>query len=293
MLANTIKTTLLLTTLTIIFILMGQALGGQQGMILAFGLAIVMNVGAYWFSDSIALKSAGAREVSEQQAPQLFTIVRQLAQKADLPMPRVYLIENPTPNAFATGRNPQHAAVAVTAGILNILSPDELSGVLAHELAHVKHRDTLIATVVATVAGAITLLASMARWAFIFGGYGGGRNSRDQGNPLAGLLMIIVAPIAALLIQMAISRSREFEADSGGAQILGNPLPLASALEKLEAYNKRMPMDIAPSTAHLYIVNPISGEGLRNLFSTHPPIYERVARLKEMGYGKSASSYAR
>ena len=281
---NTIKTVFLLTALTVLFILVGQAIGGRGGMLMAFVLAIVMNLGSYWFSDKIALQMAGAREVSEEEAPDLHSLVQELATYARLPKPRVYLIESNSPNAFATGRDPQHAAVAVTTGILRILGRSELAGVLSHELGHVKNRDTLIATVVAAVAGAITMLAQMAQWAMMFGGFG--RNDSEEGDGLGGLvgglLMIILAPIAATIIQLAISRAREYEADATGARIMGDPNALANALEKLEAGVQYAPMLTAnQATAPLFIVNPFAG-GMSGLFSTHPPIAERVARLRRM-----------
>lgn len=286
---NTIKTVFLLTALTVLFLLVGQALGGRGGMIFAFGLAMVMNFGSYWFSDKIALQMAGAREVSYEEAPDLHRLVEELSTYARIPKPRVYVIENGSPNAFATGRDPQHAAVAVTTGIMRILSRTELAGVLAHELAHIKNRDTLIATVVAAVAGAITMLAHMAQWAMIFGGRRGDDEGEGAGGLVGSLLMIILAPIAATLIQLAISRAREYDADAIGARILGEPNALANALEKLEAGVRHLPMEASQATAHLYIVNPLSG-GLAGLFSTHPPIAERVSRLRRMsmqttGYG--------
>jgi heat shock protein HtpX len=242
-----------------------------------------MNFGSYWFSDKIVLAMYGAQEVTEAEAPDFYALVRQLAMQAGLPMPRVYVIPSETPNAFATGRNPEHAAVAATNGILRILTRDELLGVMAHELAHVKNRDILIQSIAATIAGAITYLAQMAQWAAIFGG---GRSDDDEGGGGFGMiLMAILAPIAAMLIQMAISRSREFGADRGGAEIAGNPLHLASALRKLEMANHQLPMQAAtPASAHLFIVNPLTGGGLMSLFSTHPPVEERVRRLEEMAY---------
>ncbi len=288
---NTIKTVFLLTLLTVLFILVGQAIGGRGGMLMAFMLAMVMNFTSYWWSDKIALQMAGAREVSESEAPDLHQLVAELATYARLPKPRVYMIDNDSPNAFATGRDPQHAAVAVTSGILRILSRSELAGVLSHELGHVKNRDTLIATVVAAVAGAITMLANMAQWAMMFGGFGR-RDDEDNGmgGLVGGLLMIILAPIAATVIQLAISRAREYEADATGAQIMGDPNSLANALEKLEAGVQYRPLVTAnQATAPLFIVNPFAG-GMSGLFSTHPPIAERVARLRKMathshGYG--------
>lgn len=275
---NTLKTTLLLTALTVLFLFIGQLLGGNNGMIIALVFAAIMNMGAYWFSDKIVLKMYGAKEVAEGENPRLVGIVRRGAQSAGLPMPKVYLIPRDTPNAFATGRNPGHAAVAATEGILRILNEDELEGVMAHELTHVKNRDTLISSVVATIAGAISMLANMAMWAGIFGG---GRG-RDRGNGIGLLVMAIVAPLAAVLIQTAISRAREFMADAGGAKISRKPLALASALRKLQNANLRVPMQANPSTAHMFIVNPLSGGSMLSLFSTHPPTEERIARLQEL-----------
>jgi heat shock protein HtpX len=278
---NLFKTALLLGVLTSLLVLIGGGLGGQQGMLIAFVLAALMNFGAYWFSDRMVLAMSGAQAVDEAQAPGLYRVIRTLATRAGLPMPRVYVIPEDTPNAFATGRNPEHAAVAVTEGSLRILDEEELEGVLAHELAHVKNRDTLIMTVAATLAGAITYMAQMAQFAAIFGG--GRRDDDDRGgSPFATLAMAIVAPIAATLIQLAISRSREYQADASGARIAGKPWGLAKALEKLEMASQMAPMQPAPATAHLYIVNPLSGGALAGLFSTHPPIQERVARLRAM-----------
>jgi heat shock protein HtpX len=281
---NTLKTTFLLTLLTLLLIFAGGAIGGQGGMLLALILAGVMNFVSYWFSDKIVLAMYGAKEVTEAESPEFYGLVRQLTERAGVPMPRVYIIPSDTPNAFATGRNPEHAAVAATAGILRILSREELMGVMAHELSHVKHRDILISTIAATVAGAITYLAHMAQWAAIFGG---GRDRDDEGGGILGMLvMAIVAPLAALLIQMAISRSREYEADKGGAEISGNPLYLAGALRKLEMANRQLPMQEAtPASAHMFIVNPLTGGGLMSLFSTHPPMEKRVRRLESMVYG--------
>jgi heat shock protein HtpX len=281
--ASTVRTTALLALLTGLLVFIGRALGGPGGMLIAFGFAIAMNFGAYWFSDKIALKMSGAREVSAADAPELHRIVADLAQRASLPMPRVYIVDDPTPNAFATGRDPQHAAVAATTGILGILSREELAGVMAHELAHVKHRDTLIQAIVATVVGSITMIASMAQWALIFGGFGGGDDEEDGGGSLVGgLLMVFLAPLAAAIIQFAISRSREYAADAGGADICGNPLALASALQKLERGAEAVPTTAQPAMAHQYIINPFSGGGLMTLFSTHPPVAERVARLEAL-----------
>ncbi len=277
---NTLKTFFFLTLLTLFFIWIGGALGGRTGMTMALVFAVVMNFFAYWFSDKAVLAMSRAREVSEAEAPELYSIVRRLANKADIPMPRVYIMNAEQPNAFATGRNPGHAAVAVTSGIMNILTPEELSGVIGHELAHIKHRDILISTIAATFAGAITYLAYMAQWALMFGGFG--RSDDEGGNPFAALLMVIVAPIVALIVQMAISRSREYAADEGGARIAGNPRFLAKALRKLEGVSERIPMKTNPATSHLFIVNPLSGKGVMKLFSTHPPMEERISRLESM-----------
>jgi heat shock protein HtpX len=273
----------------VLLVLIGGALGGQHGMLLAFVMAMVMNLGSYWFSDKIVLSMYRAKPVDEAQAPGLYRIVRTLATRAGIPMPKVYIMPEETPNAFATGRNPQHAAVAVTEGILRVMSEEELEGVLAHELSHVQNRDTLIMAIAATLAGAITYMAHMAQWAMIFGG---GRRDNDEeggsGGVLGGILMIVLAPLAATLIQLAVSRSREFQADASGAKMAGQPWGLAKALEKLEMASKMAPMPATPATAHLFIVNPLSGGGFASLFSTHPPIAERVARLRAM-----ASSRAR
>ena len=277
---NTLKTTALLAVLTALLVVIGGALGGRSGMVIFFGLALVMNFSAYWFSGAIALRMAGAREVTYDQAPDLFQLIEELATYARLPMPRVAIIDSPAPNAFATGRDARHAVVAVTSGILGILSRDELAGVLAHELGHVKNRDILISSVASTVACAITMLAHAAQWALIFGGLGG-RNDDDR-NPFAELLMIFIAPIAATLIQLAISRSREYAADQAGAQIHGNPESLARALEKLQMASSLRPLPVNPSVAHLFIVNPLKGQNLAGLFSTHPPIEERIRRLRMM-----------
>ena len=286
MMSNTLKTTFLLGLMTVLVILIGQAIGGQQGMVLAFVLAGVMNLGSYWFSDKIVLAMYRAQEMGPQENPEIHQMVTELAQHAGLPKPRIFMIDDDSPNAFATGRNPQHAVVAVTTGIMRILSRQELKGVLAHELGHVKNRDILIGSIAATMAGAIMILANMARWASLFGG---GRSDSEEGQGSGGILgilvMTIVAPIAAMLIQMAISRSREYLADSSGAQFSGNPLGLAGALEKLQLASQRLPMqNPSPATAHMFIVNPLSGRSLLNLFSTHPPIEERIARLRAMRY---------
>ena len=282
---NTTKTVVLMAGLTVLLVLIGGAFGGRQGMIMAFMFASVMNMFSYWFSDKIVLRMYGAKEVSEAEAPVLYSVTRDLAMKMNMPMPKVYIIPSDAPNAFATGRNPNHAAVAATEGILRLLTKEELAGVMAHEMGHVRNRDILIGTIAATIAGAISMLANMAQWAMIFGG---GRRDDDEGagGMIGGILMIILAPIAAALIQMAISRSREYEADATGARICGNPLALASALKKLQAGTQRIPMDANPATAHMFIVNPLRGRGFVNLFSTHPPMEERIARLEAMVYGQ-------
>jgi heat shock protein HtpX len=278
---NTFKTTLLLGALTGLLLLIGGYFGGRGGVVIAFIFAIVMNFGAYWFSDKLILKMYNAQEVTESQARELYAIVRGLAMRASLPMPKVYIIPEETPNAFATGRDEEHAVVAVTEGILRILSTDELEGVLAHELTHIKNRDMLIGSIAATLAGAIMMLANMAQWAAIFGGVN--RDDDEGGGGIIGLiLMAILSPLAATLIQMAISRSREYLADEGGARVSGKPYGLASALEKLGRASQAIPMDANPSTAHMFIVNPLSGRALMNLFSTHPPIEERISRLRGM-----------
>lgn len=276
---NTLKTMVLMVFLTVLLIAIGGALGGRTGMTFALIMAFGLNFVTYWFSDKIVLRMYSAREVTESEAPELYSIVRRLAQKAALPMPKVYIVDEDQPNAFATGRNPAHAAVAATTGIMRILSREELEGVLAHELAHVQHRDILISTIAATIAGAISYLAQMAQWAMIFGG---GRRDDEDSSPIASIVMMIVAPIAAMLVQMAISRSREFAADEGGAEISGNPMSLANALKKLDMASKQIPMDANPATAHMFIVNPLTGGGLMKLFSTHPPMEERIARLEAM-----------
>lgn len=281
---NTLKTTLLLTCLTLLMVAMGTAIGGKSGMVFAFFMACAMNVFSYWFSDKIVLKMYGAQEITEMENPAFYGMVRRLAMQAGLPMPKVYIIPSESPNAFATGRNPEHAAVAATEGILRILTPQELEGVMAHELAHVKNRDILISTIAATIAGAISMLGNMLQWAAIFGG---GRNDDDEGGSMVGgLAMAIIAPIAAMLIQMAVSRSREYLADESGARICGNPQSLANALRKLHNASQMLPMQEAqPATAHLFIVNPLTGGALLKLFSTHPPMEERIAKLEAMAYG--------
>ena len=278
---NVMKTGFLLAVLTALFLLIGNAVGGEQGMIMAFGIAVVMNVGTYWFSDKIVLRMYGAREVSEAEAPSLHGTVRRLSIAAGIPMPKVYIIPTDSPNAFATGRNPAHAAVAVTEGITRLLSPDELEGVLAHELGHVKNRDILIGTVAATLAGAVMMLARFAQFAAIFGG--GGRDRDEGGGGLIGMLFLaIVAPIGAMLVQMAVSRSREYVADESGARFCGRPESLANALQKISYASQRVPMEASPATAHMFIMSPLSGGGIRSLFSTHPPIEKRIERLRAM-----------
>ncbi|MFA5858641.1 MAG: zinc metalloprotease HtpX [Elusimicrobiota bacterium] len=288
---NNVKTVLLLTGLTALFLGIGHLLGGQQGVIIAFVFALISNFVAYWFSDKIVLTIYGAKEIKQTEAPELHTVIQALSTAAGIPMPKVYAIRGDAPNAFATGRDPNHAAVAVTSGLMGILSKDELSGVIAHELAHVKNRDTLIQVLAATVAGAIMMIADMARFAAIFGG--GRRDDDDNGAGAMGLLlMAIVAPFAAMIVQMAISRTREYHADETGAKICGKPLSLANALKQLENYNKRIPiLNATPSTAHMFIVQPFSGGGLLNLFSTHPPVTERVKRLEKLAEQSSNSAY--
>ncbi len=274
---NQLKTGLLLGLLTAIILMFGSMLGGQTGLILAFILAIAMNVGSYWFSDRIVLSMYKARELGPEDAPALHRMVEELASRGGLPKPRIFLIPQEAPNAFATGRSPNNSVVAVTQGIMQLLSPEELKGVLAHEIGHIKNRDILIQSVAATLAGVIMFVSSMIKWAAIFGM---GGNDEEGGNPLLAIVLAIVAPIAAMLIQMAISRSREYLADRTGAQLAGNPRHLAGALEKLDTYSRRLPMKQGnPATAHMFIVNPFSGQNLANLFSTHPPVQERIQRL--------------
>jgi heat shock protein HtpX len=281
--SNSFKTTVLLAGMTALFVMIGGLAGGEQGMVVAVLFAGAMNVASYWFSDRIVLRMYGARPVSEAEAPEFHALVRRLAQRANLPMPKVYIIPSDAPNAFATGRNPQHAAVAATESILRILTPDELEGVMAHELGHVKNRDVLISTIAATMAGAIMMLARMVQFAAFFGGGRGGDDEEEGGSGVLGtVLLAVLAPIAAMLIQMAISRAREYVADAAGAQISRKPWALASALEKLERAAGAVPMAANPSTAHLFIVNPLRGSSLLSLFSTHPPVAERVARLRAM-----------
>jgi heat shock protein HtpX len=274
---NTFKTALLLTSLTLLLMFIGRAFGGQNGMFIALAFAAVMNFVSYFFSDKIALAMYRAQPVTREELPRAYNIVERLTQKIGIPMPKLYVIPNESPNAFATGRSPQHASVAVTHGILNLLTDEELEGVLAHELGHVNNRDILISSIAATIAGAITYVAHMGRWAMIFGGID--RDSRDRGGGIGALLMLIVAPIAATLIQLAVSRSREYQADASGAHYTGNPYALASALQKLDAYSRRVPMTASPSTAHLFIVAPLLGINFGGLFSTHPPIAKRIERL--------------
>ena len=281
-----LRTTLLLAALTALLLIVGQAIGGKTGMFFALVLAIVMNFSAYWFSDKIVLRMYNAQEVTTEQAPELYSIVRDLTQKAQMPMPKIYIVEDPTPNAFATGRNPQNAVVAVTTGILSILNNEELKGVLSHELSHVANRDTLTSAIAATIAGAVAMLANMAQFGMMFG-----RSSEEGEGPgiLGGLLTMLFAPLAASLIQMAVSRSREFAADDSGAHLSHTPLALASALRKLEQANQAMPMQAAeqhPTTAHLFIINPLSSHSLRRLFSTHPPTEERIRRLETIARGE-------
>jgi heat shock protein HtpX len=282
--SNMLKTAVLLAVLTAMLVVLGGAIGGRQGMMIAFVLALAMNFASYWFSDKIVLSMYRAQPVDERQAPALYSMVRRLATRAGVPMPRVYIIPTDAPNAFATGRNPEHAVIAVTEGIMRILSDDELEGVLAHELAHVANRDVLISTIAATLAGAITYLAHMAQWGAMFSG---GRHGDDEesGNPIAMIVLAVLAPIAAMLVQMAVSRSREFQADATGARFAGRTWGLAKALEKMEVAAHQVPMHANPATAHLFIVNPLTGSTLMKLFSTHPPMEERIARLRSMRLG--------
>jgi heat shock protein HtpX len=276
---NRFKTAVLLTALTLLLVAMGGAIGGRGGMMFAFFIACAMNFFSYWFSDKIVLRMYGAQEITEMQNPMFYGIVRNLSARAGLPMPRVYMIPSDSPNAFATGRNPEHAAVAATEGIMRILPPEELEGVMAHEMSHVANRDILISTIAATIAGAISMLGNMLQWAAIFGS----RSDDDEGGGWGGLAMAIIAPIAAMLIQLAVSRSREYLADESGARMCGHPLALANALRKLESGSRMLPMqDARPATAHLFIVNPLTASGLMQLFSTHPPMEERIARLERM-----------
>ena len=276
--ANQMRTTILLAVMTAIIVWVGQILGGRQGMFIALIFAAGMNFFSYWFSDKIVLRMYRAQEVTPQQSPELYEIVETLTRRANLPMPKIFIIPQQAPNAFATGRNPKHAVVAVTEGLLRIMDRDEIMGVLAHELGHVKNRDILIGSIAATMAGAIMMLASMARWSAIFGGIG--QDDERGGSGIGLIIMSLLAPFAAMLIQMAISRSREYLADATGANFAGNPEGLADALEKLGAYSGKIPMNANPSTAHMFISNPLSGQRLMRLFSTHPPMEERIARLR-------------
>jgi|SRR5438067_265785 len=277
------RTTFLLVALTLLLMLIGQYFGGRNGMTIALGLAVVMNAFAYFFSDKIALMSSGAKPVTREQLPRLYAVMERLAAKANLPVPKLYVVPEPAPNAFATGRNPRHASVAVTQGLLELMSDDELEGVIAHELSHVRNYDILISSIAATIAGAVFHLSTMGRWAMIFGGYGGDRDDRDGGG-IAAILMLILAPIAAMLLQLGLSRQREYSADATGARMVGNPYGLISALEKLGAYNKRIPTTaITPTTSSLCIVRPLFGGGsMATLLSTHPALPDRIARLREM-----------
>jgi len=277
---NQMKTMLFMSILTIMVIMIGGALGGQSGMVMAFVFALAMNGGSYWFSDKIALSMTGAQPVDREYAPELHGIVEKLAKTAGLPMPRIYITPSPQPNAFATGRNPQHAAVAVTQGLLNILNKEELEGVLSHELAHIKNRDVLISTVAAVMAGVITTVANWAQWALMFGGAG---SDDEDGGGLAALPLIILGPLAAMLVQMAVSRSREYIADSTGAEIAGSSSGLANALLKLHQGSRMIPMQVSPAASHMFIVNPLNAQRVANLFSTHPPIEDRVAKLRKIG----------
>ncbi len=282
---NTLKTTFLMTLMMILFLFVGYLVGGQNGMTIAFFFSLAMNFGSYWFSDKVVLSMYRAKQVDYNTAPELFSVVQQLTHNAGLPMPKIYIIEDETPNAFATGRNPQHAAVAATTGIINSLSREELSGVIGHELGHVKHRDILIGTIASTIVGTITFIAQMAGWAMMFGGRGG---DRDDDSGIAALFLMILAPIAASLLQLAVSRSREYAADAEGARISHNPLALASALKKISAVNQLKPLDnVGPATAHMFIVNPMRMAGVKKLFSTHPPIEERIKRLEAMSVYRS------
>ena len=281
--SNVFKTAILLALLTAMLVLLGGAVGGRQGMLVAFFIALVMNFVSYWWSDKIVLRMYGAQEISEAQAPGLYAMVHRLASKAGIPMPRVYMIPSDQPNAFATGRNPEHAVVAVTEGIMRILDDDELEGVLAHEISHVTNRDVLIGTIAATLAGAITYLAHMAQWAAFFGG--GRRDDDDAPSPIVMILMAVVAPLAAMLVQLAVSRSREFGADASGARLAGRTWGLSKALEKLDMAAQQVPMQANPATAHMFIVNPLTGASFSRLFSTHPPTEERIARLRAMRIG--------
>jgi heat shock protein HtpX len=279
---KTFKTAFLLTALTLLLLFIGQAFGGRGGMTIALIFAVLMNGTAYFFSDKIALMSSGAQPISREQSPRLYAVMERLAAKANLPVPKLYMIPEAAPNAFATGRNPHHASVAVTQGLMELMNDDELEGVIAHELSHVRNYDILTSSIAATIAGAITWVASMGRWAMIFGGWGG-RDDDREGGGLAAIVMLIVAPIAAALLQLGISRQREYQADASGARMVGHPYGLISALEKLGAYNKRIPMDVPPTTSALMIVAPLSPRQVfTGLFSTHPPLADRIAALRNM-----------
>ena len=286
MTTNSLKTVLLLGLLSGLLVVGGGALAGRNGLYFGLALAVLMNFTSYFFSDKIALASYRAQPLSPEENPEIYRrvapIVQNLAHRMNIPMPKLYLIPDESPNAFATGRNPNHASVAFTAGILQFMNDSEIEGVVAHELGHVLHRDILISSVAATIAGAITMLASMARWGMIFGGYGGGRDDEDRGGGLSAILMMLLAPFAAALIQMAISRSREYDADAASAKYVGSPYPLVNALQKLENYSKRIPMEASPSTAHMFIIKPFTGETFMRLFSTHPSTADRIARLQAM-----------
>lgn len=280
---KTLKTTFLLTVLTLLLLALGESFGGQRGLTIALVFAVLMNGGAYFFSDKIALASSGAQPISQEQSPRLYAVMERLAAKGNLPMPKLYMIPQPAPNAFATGRNPSHASVAVTQGLMELMSDEELEGVIAHELSHVRNYDILTSSIAATIAGAITWVAAMGRWGMIFGGWGGGREDEREGGGLTAILMLFLAPVAAMLLQLGISRQREYQADASGAKLVGHPYGLISALEKLGAYNKRIPMDISPSTSALCIVAPLAaGQVLSGLFSTHPPLEDRIAKLRSM-----------
>ena len=285
---NQIRTTMLLALLTVLIVLIGRWLGGAEGMTMALVMAAVMNFASYWFSDKIVLRMYNAQQVGPQEAPELYGMVEGLCRRAGLPIPKVYIIPQDTPNAFATGRNPEHAAVAVTEGLLKLMNRDEIMGVLAHELAHVRNRDILIGSIAATMAGAVMMLANMARFSAMFGG-GRDREGGGGGGALGMIVLSVTAPLAAMLIQMAISRSREYLADATGASFAGGPEGLAGALQKLGAYSRQLPMDTSPSTAHMFIVNPLSGSSLMSLFSTHPPLEERIARLHGLRAGRPAA----
>jgi heat shock protein HtpX len=281
---NTMKTVFFMTLMMVLFLVIGDLIGGKTGMTYAFLFSLAMNFFAYWFSDKMVLMSYHAKEVTEAQAPRLYSMVHRLASKANIPMPKLYMVPTETPNAFATGRSPQHAAVAVTEGIMKILNDEELEAVIGHELSHVLHRDILVSSIIATFAGTITYLAQMLSWSMFFFG---GRGRDNDSSTIGDLFIIIVAPIAAMLIQLAVSRSREYKADEGGAKLSMKPLSLANALQKLQAGAKQIPMQAQPSTAHLFIINPLSGQSFARLFSTHPPTEERIARLEALAAGKN------